>query len=123
VGQFDGPRLQEIADVSAYVGSAIHKRFPGDYGFQPPTNPRRWKSLCDGKGVIVLEQAQYLLRTGIMKGLISTYFDGELPKFVWSVAQDGRPFEAKIGLGGYHGYVLESDDDMAHRVVQEWKMR
>ena len=34
----------------SYIGSALHKTKPGDYGFQPPVNPRATKSTCDGGG-------------------------------------------------------------------------
>ena len=68
-------------------------------GFQPPVNPRPWKSLCDTRRTILLGEARQLLRAGIIKGMISTYFEGNVPKYVWTVDADGLPYEAKIGLG------------------------
>lgn len=121
--QFDDAQLAALADSLEYVGSAIHKRFPGDYGFQPPANPRPWKSLCDTGGPILLAQAKHLLKSGILKGMISTYFQCDVPKYIWSVDALGRAFEAKIGLGGYHGYMLESDDEMAELVLRAWVER
>ena len=121
--QFEADVLNIFADELVYVGNAIHKRYPGDYGFDPPVNPRPWKSLCDKGHTILLAEAQQLLRSGILKGMISTYFQGDVPKYVWSVDAEGRPFEAKIGLGGYHGYMLEPDDDMAALVLKAWAGR
>lgn len=47
---FDAAELKSLARRMVYVGSAHHKRSPGDYGFHPPVSPRPWKSLCDGTG-------------------------------------------------------------------------
>jgi hypothetical protein len=122
-GHFAQAVLAAFADQFVYVGSAIHKRFPGDYGFQPPVNPRGWKSLCDRDRVILLGEAQQLLREGILKGMVSTYFEGDVPKYVWSVDANNRPYEAKLGLGGYHGYMLEAEDNMTELVLQAWAKR
>ena len=112
-----------MADALEYVGSALHKRQPGDYGFHPPVNPRPSKSLCDGKRLVLLGEAQQMLRAGIIKGMISTYFQDGAPKYVWCVDGAGEPFEAKIGLGGYHGYRIEADDSMREVVLREWARR
>jgi len=122
-GQYEAAFLQGLADQFGYVGSAIHKRFPGNYGFQPPVNPRGWKSLCDRERIILLEEAQQLLREGILKGLISPHFENGAPKYVWSVDANSRPYEAKLGLGGYHGYMLEAEDNMAEMVLRAWAKR
>jgi hypothetical protein len=122
-GHFAPAVLETFADQLAYVGSANHKRFPGDYRFQPAVNPRGWKSLCDRDRVIPLSEARQLLRDGILKGMISTHFDGDTPKYVWSVDANSRPYEAKLGLGGYHGYMLEAEDNMAEFVLQAWAKR
>ena len=51
-------------------------------------------------------------------------FDGDAqPKYVWSVDADGKVYEAKIGLGGYHGYRLAEEDDMSAVVLKEWRKR
>jgi hypothetical protein len=51
-GRLEPPGREALAILLVYTGSALHKRYPGDYGFHPPVNPRAWKSLCDGKRVI-----------------------------------------------------------------------
>jgi hypothetical protein len=50
--RLDSGGRQALAAKLTYVGSALHKTKPGDYGFQPPVNPRPWKSICDGLRVI-----------------------------------------------------------------------
>jgi len=56
--RLDAAGRDALAAKLTYVGSALHKKKPGDYGFQPPVNPRPWKSICDGARVIVLSEAQ-----------------------------------------------------------------
>lgn len=112
-----------LAESLTYVGSAHHKRRPGDYGLHPPTNPRPWKSLCDSNGPVLLAEARGLLRQGILKGMFSIFDDDGEPKYVWSVDESNRPYEAKVGLGGYHGYLLEDADDMSKLVLREWARR
>jgi hypothetical protein len=46
-----------------------------------------------------------------------------VPKYIWSVDDEGVPYEAKIGNGGYHGYPLYPDDDMSAVVLREWADR
>jgi hypothetical protein len=108
-----------LADRLVYTGSALHKRHPGDYGFQPPVNPRSWKSLCDGKRVILKGEAAELLRQGVLDGLFSDALDGGMPKYVWSVDADGEVYEAKIDSYGYHGYRLEEEDDFRSLLLKE----
>lgn len=117
----DGRR--RLADCLVYVGSAHHKRSPGDYGFNPPASPRPMKSLCDGHRVILRDEARQLFRTGVLMGMFSGFQGDARPKYVWCVDRDGEIYEAKIGLGGYHGYRLEDEDDMRAVVLKEWKTR
>jgi len=114
-----------LAERTTYVGSALHKSKPGNYGFQPPVNPRAWKSICDGLRVILAEEARDLFRRGIVTGMFSDFEDGELPKYVWSVDDDGEVYEAKIspGSNSYKGYRLEEEDAMRDTVLKEWKAR
>lgn len=113
----------ELATRMVYVGSAHHKRSPGDYGFHPPVSPRPWKSLCDATRVILRAEARALLREGVTRGMVSELAGDGLPKYVWSVDADGTAYEAKLGTDGYHGYRLEDEDDMRSLVLKEWKKR
>lgn len=116
-------QLNALAQTLVYAGSANHKRFPADYGFQPPSNPRGWKSMCDLHRQVLRAEAQALLDGGIAKGMISEIGAEGQPKYVWSVDAYDNVFEAKTGNGGYHGYQLEADDDMAELVRREWRRR
>ena len=122
-GSIDPEALKELSARTTYVGSANHKRFPGDYGFHPPSNPRAWKSMCDAHRVVRKEEAQFLLEQAVLKGMVSTLqFDGQ-PKYICSVDGDGAAYEAKVGNGGYHGYRLDADDDMSALVCAQWARR
>ena len=123
VNSFAGDALEALAVRLVYVGSANHKRHPGDYGFHPPSNPRPWKSVCDGRRSLLLAEAKELLVSGVRKGMISSPDDVGFPKYVWSVDAEGVPYESKIGGGGYHGYPLYPDDDMNSVVLREWARR
>ena len=111
--------------VSRYVGSALHKSKPANYGFHPPFNPRPHKSLCDDRRSIPLQEAQRLFESGVRKGMISTHWEGDLPKYVWSVDEQGEAYEAKLGNDGFHGYRLNEENEGAMRnlVLHEWTVR
>lgn len=118
--------LQRFEDEVRYLGSAHHKRIPADYGFHGPPSPRPHKSLCDSKRVIRRDEAKALLLCGLRLGMVSTYRMNGYPKYVWSVDQDGEPYEAKLGHDGrsYHGYRLGVDDRaMREEVIREWLAR
>jgi hypothetical protein len=109
-----------------YVGSAIHKRVPSNYGFHPPSNPRATKAVCDDLRVIPFEEAQILFMAGIRKSMVSTYREESgLPKYVWAVDAQGEVYEAKTGNGGYHGYRLDeaTEKHMRAQVLDEWVKR
>ena len=60
--------------MAKYVGSAYHKRTPGDYRFVPPASPRPNKSLCDGSRSLNLAEAEALFREGLRRGMYSPNF-------------------------------------------------
>ena len=109
-----------------YVGSGHHKRYPGDYGLTH-TNPRRTATVCDATRVLKLDEAESLLQQGIEKGMCSTALAAEgMPKYIWSVASDGQPYEAKTSASTpwvYHGYPLDGNDAMRSRVLKAWSGR
>ena len=110
-----------------YVGSAIHKLHPGNYGFQPPQNPRPSKSPCDGQRPILLEEAEVLFKRGIELGMVSTFIKGGVPKYVWAVDEADEIYEAKTRPEReieYHGYRIGSDEpEMRAYVLKEWRRR
>lgn len=123
--------LNWLIDNAKYTGSAHHKRSPADYGFIPATAPRPDKSLCDGKVVVLLNEAIGLFRSGIARCMISEPEEKNgcendycFPKYVWAVSEDGRVFEAILskGTNEYHGYELtENDDAMRRQVIYRWR--
>ena len=119
--------LDRIIGGARYVGSAHHKRRPGDYGFHPPANPRPDKSLCDNSRAVRKNEAVALFREGVIRGMVSSHFLGDLPKYVWAVDSVGRAYEAKIGGADnreYHGYELEENEaHMRRLVLKEWQAR
>jgi hypothetical protein len=121
--RLDPAGRNELASRLIYLGSPHHKKFPGDYGFNPPVSPRPQKSICDGKRVIMKAEAERLFRDGILYGMFSDFPESTRPKYVWAVDADGEVYEAKIDRGGYHGYRLEEDDDFRDRVLKEWQRR
>jgi hypothetical protein len=120
---------EELLARLSYVGSAHHKRRPGDYGFQPPTNPRATKDLCDAKGQrpILAAEAAQLFADGIRRGMFSAPTANGLPKYVWGVDTHGDVYEAKTRPeleAEYHGYRLGDDEsDMRRYVIEEWNRR
>ena len=126
IHEVDPELLARIENEARYTGSALHKRRGADYGFSPPANPRPHKSLCDGGRVVARDEARALFREGVRRGMISTFREDELPKYVWSVASDGRVYEAKVERGSrnYHGYELGRDDEAMRRlIIEEWRAR
>ncbi len=111
-----------MANQLIYLGSGHHKRFPGDYKFQPPVNPRPWKSLCDGKRCILRSEAESLLKAGVAAGLFSDFPQDGFPKYVWCV-EGSDVYEAKTDKNAYHGYLLEEDDEFRAVVMKEWEKR
>jgi len=67
-----------------------------------------------------------MIHRGIMCGMVSDFFFGEYPKFIWCVSEDGEVYEAKtdsVTPRAYHGYRLEEEDNMRDHVKQVWKER
>ncbi|MBV8055694.1 MAG: hypothetical protein JOZ29_00500 [Deltaproteobacteria bacterium] len=124
-GRLDPAGRERLAAKLTYVGSALHKTKPGDYGFLPPVNPRPWKSICDGVRVVLLPEARDLFRRGILSGMFSNFPEDGAPKYVWAVDGEGEAYEAKISPGtyDYKGYRLEEDDEMRELVLKEWAKR
>ena len=124
-GTYGSEEQAALLRAAKYVGSALHKRTPSNYGFHPPANPRAHKSLCDDVRAIPLQEAQRLFVAGIRKSMVSTYRQGSLPKYVWSVDDQGEAYESKLGNDGYHGYRLdeESEKTMRALVLKEWGAR
>jgi hypothetical protein len=124
--RFTPEERQQLAARLTYVGSGYHKRFPAVYGFGSSAGPRPAKSVCDGIRVIPKDEAEQLLRDGVLLGMVSEQLEQGFPTYVWSVDSTGEAYEAKThpnDRGKYHGYRLEEDDPMRELVLKVWKQR
>ena len=118
--------LSNIASQAKYGGNPEHKMNPGDFNLTPPRSPRAGKSLCDSVNVFTTKEALALLRKGIRIGLVSDRPEGDWPKNVWSVMDDGTPVEAQIESseqGSYHGYPMQETDPFCQKVIEQWRIR
>jgi hypothetical protein len=119
----EGLWLQSIAVRIGYGGNPMHKKHPGDFGLTPPGSARQNKILCDTVRIFSKAEATSLLREGAAFGLVSVEMDGDWPKNVWAVAQNGEPVEAILEnrvQGIYHGYPMGDDDPLAVNVRKRW---
>ena len=124
--KIDRNLLSKIVENACYVGNARHKSKPADYGFTPPVNPRPKKSLCDANRIVRNEQAQALFFEGLRRGMISSHFVHNIPKYIWSIDESGKVYEAEISGNSseYDGYELnDSDSQMRNIVKAEWNSR
>ena len=123
--------LNSLAQTLRYAvtrsdNNGHHKLRPGDYGFQPPTNPRPSKDVCDDLRPVLAAEATGLFQAGIAAGMISPFEPGGTPKYVWAVDEHGEVYEAKTRPPDvvYHGYRLSEDErDMRRYVLDEWRRR
>jgi hypothetical protein len=118
-----------LINAAKYVGSGHHKINPANFGLVR-TNPRPTATVCDYKPVtktIMLAQAIELLQTGVKKAMLSTAMAATgMPKYIWSVSDEGIPFEAKTNANTpwqYHGYPLDENDPMRKEVLKAWRIR
>lgn len=83
--------------------------------------------MCDDLRPVLLAEALHLLRSGILKGMVSPFPPGSQPKYVWAVGDDGEVYEAKCKsdqADPYHGYRLGQDEKtMRDYILREWSVR
>jgi hypothetical protein len=114
--------LEKLAADVRYGGNPEHKRNPGDFELNPPSQPRQGKTLCDDAAIFARAAALELLKQGIRKGLVSTQERDGWPQNVWAVAPNGVALEAqREGGGRYHGYPMPMNDPLREVVVQRWE--
>lgn len=115
--------LNELAGKVQYVGNPYHKRVPGDFALDPPSQPRPDKTLCDGAEIFRVAEAQKWLEEGVRRGMFSPTMQNEFPKHIWAVTDAGVVLEAKYnneGPGNYHGYPLFKPDPFRQIVLKHW---
>jgi hypothetical protein len=117
-------KLGRLAGNVTYGGNPEHKRNPGDFGLQPPSIPRKGKTLCDEVGIFTRKEALALIREGVKRGLVSIQERNGFPQNIWAVAPNGRPIEAMLEnpqKGTYHGYPLQTVDVLGEEVLERWE--
>jgi hypothetical protein len=115
--------LKQLATKITYGGNPEHKRNPGDFGLQPPSQPRQGKTLCDEAEIFTRCDAQSLLREGARRGVISVQERDGWPQNVWAIAPNGIAVEAMLEnsrTGQYHGYPMLEGDPLADEVRKRW---
>lgn len=118
----DESRRQWLSEAVVYGGNPAHKRHPGDFGLNPPAQPRLNKTLCDGTQVN-LQTAMRLLRTGARLGLVSIREQNGFPQNIWAVSPNGIALEAQLDnaeTATYHGYPMGPGDPLATEVLNRW---
>ncbi len=116
--------LKQLATKITYGGNPEHKRNPGDFGLQPPSQPRLGKTLCDEAEIWTRRDAQSLLREGAHRGLVSVQERDGWPQNVWAIAANGVAVEAMLEnpvTGRYHGYPMLESDPLAEEVRERWR--
>lgn len=119
-------RFSELADGVRYGGNPEHKRNPGDFDLNPPSWPRKGKSLCDSAGIFTRREALALLRSGLRKGMVGERWEGEWPQNIWAVSESGIPLEAQLEnreMGVYHGYPVPESDPLHDTILRQWEKR
>lgn len=120
-GDIEG--YKQLASAIQYGGNPEHKKNPGDFGLTPPSGPRSGKSLCDTAQIFSKNVALRYLREGLQKGLVSDRFEGQWPKNIWTVTEDGIALEMQLenaDKGIYHGYPMPESDPFIQSVLQQW---
>lgn len=123
IGRLDPAAREGLAASIRYGGNPEHKRNPGDFGLTPPSSPRPDKTLCDTVAIFEREKALALLKTGVMRGLVSERWVGDYPQNIWSVMESGVPLEAQLEnheTGQYHGYPMPENDPFREVVGKAW---
>jgi hypothetical protein len=101
--------LGAVAARVQYEGSPEHKDARSFAG-QP--RPRADASICDRSLADRQSWITGWLRTGILNGHVSEYWEGDFPRYVWyrdeAVVYEGRLMNREAGT--YKGYPLEIDE-------------
>ena len=124
-GDWEPDVLERLSGEVRYTGGTHHKRAPADYGFDPSVNPGASKSLCDGIRIVELDEAVTLLRERVHHGMVGSYSNGGLPKYIFAVSGDDLVFDTKLnGDRTCHGHELgHGEDVLRQHVTREWKAR
>lgn len=101
--------LKAVALRASYIGSPEHKDSPSFAG-QP--RPRADAAICDRSLATKQALVTRWLRKAIRLGLISAYWEGDFPRYVWHKEED-VVYEARLvnqSNGQYKGYPLNREE-------------
>jgi hypothetical protein len=105
----DGVNLVDISNRARYIGSPEHKDIPSFVG---AVRPRADASICDRRLAQDFDRVANWLRSAILAGHVSPYWEGDFPRYVWY--RDGNTvYEGRLinrGDGSYKGYPLEPSE-------------
>jgi hypothetical protein len=71
VDEWPREHLINLAQQVRYGGNPEHKSKPADFDLQPPTNPRKGKTLCDKVRDFTKAEALALVREGFRRSMVS----------------------------------------------------
>jgi hypothetical protein len=101
--------LEDVANRARYIGSPEHKDTPS---FSGNPRPRADASICDRRLAQDLDQVANWLKSAILDGHVSEYWEGEFPRYVWyrdgDTVYEGRLVNREAG--SYKGYPLGSSE-------------
>jgi hypothetical protein len=98
--------LGVVASRATYVGSPEHKDVASLSG---APRPRADASICDRRLTRDFSMVVNWLKSAILSGQVSAFWEGEFPRYVWyrdgDTVYEGRLVNREIG--SYKGYPLE----------------
>lgn len=117
------PSRVELSARITYGPYSKHKFHPAAYKLTPYAGPDVERTYCDAHahfGESDCVRIPYLLRRGVMLGLWSDQNDGDVPRLLWTIDENGWIFELRItnsGRAQYHGYPVLQGDAFARHVL------
>ena len=123
------PSTAQRADLAArarYGAYSKHKFHPTAYRLTPYAGPDEDRTFCDAHAEFVpadLPRVPRLLGRGIVAGLWGDHPQGEDPRLLWTVDDNGWIYELRItnaGQAEYHGYPVLPSDAFAKKVIERF---
>jgi hypothetical protein len=110
-----------------YQGIPKHKKEPRRFGLPNYEGKRGDETQCDehaGFHPSQIEDVVPMLRRGLRAGLIGDVLQQGCPKIIWTIANTGWIFEARLtnsGLAEYHGYPVRPTEAIAEPVFRRFE--
>ncbi len=123
-GKLSAAERKALGRRVRYEGYAKHKWEPRRFGLEPIPEPSEDRTFCDAHAKFRptdMRRVVALLRRGVQASLVSDKDRQGDPAMIWTIADDGWIFEARLTLAGqalYHAYPLLPGDAFAHKVIE-----